>query len=100
MKDILNYAMNNNNNLGLISLNQEKAFDRVHHLYLFKLLMAYGFRDIFILWVSLLYNKAKCKVKVARVLSVPIKVQKGIRQCSLSYQLYTVVWLSNACFVS
>ncbi len=84
--------MYNENDLGLISLDQEKAFDRVEHAYLYDLLKAFGFGDGFISWVNLLYNEAECMVKIDGGLSVPIKVKRGIRQgCPLSGQLYSLV---------
>ncbi len=92
IRDIIDYAMYNENDLGLISLDQEKAFDRVEHAYLYDLLKAFGFGDGFISWVNLLYNEAECMVKIDGGLNVPIKVKRGIRQgCPLSGQLYSLV---------
>lgn len=92
MRDVIDYAMCKDYDLGLISLDQEKAFDRVEHAYLFDLLKAYGFGNGFISWVNLLYNEAECMVKIDGGLSVPIKVKRGIRQgCPLSGQLYSLV---------
>ncbi len=54
IRDIIDYAMYNENDLGLISLDQEKVFDRVEHAYLYDLLKAFGFGDGFITWVNLL----------------------------------------------
>lgn len=69
--------------------------------YIFELLKAYGFRDGFISWVSLLYKGDECMVKVAGGLNGLINVQRGIRQgCPLSGQLYTVVWSLYLYFVS
>ena len=71
--------------IGLISIDQEKAFDRVDHGYLFRMLNAFGLGDGFISWARLLYTRVACLVKVGRGLSRPVSVQRGIRQgCPLS----------------
>uniref|UniRef100_H3BW47 Reverse transcriptase domain-containing protein n=1 Tax=Tetraodon nigroviridis TaxID=99883 RepID=H3BW47_TETNG len=76
---------------GIVCLDQEKAFDRVDHSYLFSTLRAFGFGDGFIAWVSLLYRGAQCLVKTGAGLSRPIAVQRGIRQgCPISGQLYSL----------
>ncbi len=77
--------------VGLIALDQEKAFDRVDHNYLFNLLVVFGFGQGFIKWIQLLYTGASCMVKVGGGLSRPIVVSRGIRQgCPLSGQLYSI----------
>lgn len=76
---------------GLISLHQEKAFDRVDHKYLFDVMKAYGFGETFVNWVKLLYAGASCMVKVGGGLSQPISVSRGVRQgCPFSGHLYSL----------
>ena len=78
-------------NLGLVSLDQEKAFDRVDHEYLFNVMSVFGFGKSFVTCVKLLYAGASCMVKVGGGLSRPVWVRRGIRQgCPLSGQLYTL----------
>lgn len=92
VRDIFDFAFNNNINLGFLSLDQEKAFDRVDHAFLFETFKAFGFGDKFISMIRLLYNDATCMIKIAGGLSVPVKVNRGIRQgCPLSGQLYSIV---------
>lgn len=78
-------------NVGILPLDQEKAFDRVGHSYLFSALKAFGFGDAFLRRISLLYNGARCTVKTRSGLSQPVPVQRGIRQgCPISGQLYSL----------
>ena len=87
-------------NVGLLSLDQEKAFDRVDHQYLFKTMKAFGFGDVFLSWVNLLYAGASCMVKVGGGLSCPIPVERGIRQgCPISGQLYSLAIEPMLCFL-
>ena len=80
-----------NVNFGIVSLDQEKAFDRVDHSYLFSALWAFGIGDGFLAWIGVLYSGAQCMVKMGAELSWPIPVQRGIRQgCPLSGQLYSL----------
>lgn len=77
---------------GFISLDQEKAFDRIDHRYLFDVLEAFGLGKGFLKWVRILYTGAACMVKIGGGLSRPISVTRGIRQgCPLSGQLYSIV---------
>lgn len=77
--------------LGLLSIDKEKAFDRVDHVYLFKTLKAFGVGDSFISWVKLLYSGAAVVLKVGGRLSRPVTALRGIRQgCPLSGQLYSL----------
>ena len=68
-----------NVNVGVVSLDQEKAFD------LFSAFLAFGFGDGFVSWLSLLYHDAQCLVKMVVGLSRPIHDLWGIRQgCPIS----------------
>ncbi len=44
-----------NMNVGLVSLDQEKAFDRVDHDYLFNVLKVFGFGDKFVKLIIIIY---------------------------------------------
>lgn len=78
-------------NVGLVSLDQEKAFDRVDHFYLFKTLEAFGFGPQFIKFIRLLYNNIFSVLKINHGLSQPFPVCRGIRQgCPLSGMLYSL----------
>lgn len=91
IRDILDICKSFEMKVGLISLDQEKAFDRVGHGYLFDVLTAFGNGYSFLNMVKMLYSGAVCIVKVGGGLSRPIPVSRGFRQgCPLSGQLYSI----------
>ena len=76
---------------GLISIDQEKAFDRVEHQYLWKTLAASGFSPGFIASIQVLYCDIVSILKINGGLAESFAVQRGMRQgCSLSGMLYPV----------
>ena len=76
----------------LIFLDQEKAFDRVEHDFLFKTMRAFGIGDSFIDWLRVIYSNATTSVKVNGYLTDPIALERGLRQgCPLSPSLYVLV---------
>uniref|UniRef100_A0A3Q3ERM5 Reverse transcriptase domain-containing protein n=1 Tax=Labrus bergylta TaxID=56723 RepID=A0A3Q3ERM5_9LABR len=91
IRDVIDVCKIYNLNVGIVSLDQEKAFDRVDHSYLFSALRSFGFGDGFVSLVGLLYQDAQCLVKMGAGLSRPIPVRRGIRQgCPISGQLYSL----------
>lgn len=75
---------------GLISLDQEKAFDRVEHLYLWNTLEAFGISPKFISFIKTMYSNIESVLKINGGLSAPFKVQRGVRQgCAMSGMLYS-----------
>ncbi|KAK3514786.1 hypothetical protein QTP70_031014, partial [Hemibagrus guttatus] len=85
IRDILDVSRSLVVDLGLISLDQEKAFDRVEHQYLWKTLEAFGLSPSLIAMIKVLYQDVESVLKINGGLSAPFKVQRGIRQgCSLS----------------
>ena len=76
----------------LVTLDQEKAFDRVDHEFLMRLLSKFGFGPTFCGWVSLFYNNVFSRVICNGQLSKPISLGKGVRQgYPLSPLLYVLV---------
>ena len=91
MRDLLDVCKLYSIDVGIISLDQEKAFDRVDHGFLFSTLRAFGFGEGFVALLGLLDKEAFCLVKVGGGLSCPVQVQRGIRQgCPISGQLYSL----------
>ena len=78
-------------NFGLVSLDQEKDFDRVNHEYLFNVMSVLGFGERFLTCVKMLNAGVSCMVKVGGGLIRPVWVRRGIGQgCPLLGQLYTL----------
>lgn len=63
LRDMIDFNRSNNFNVGVLSLDQEKAFDQVDHKYLFTVLKQFGFGENFILYIKLLYFNAFVMVK-------------------------------------
>ncbi|KAG6933585.1 hypothetical protein G0U57_018924, partial [Chelydra serpentina] len=75
----------------LLSLDQEKAFDRVDHKYLLSTLQAFGFGPQFVGFLQVLYASAECLVRLNWTLTELVSFGRGVRQgCPLSGQLYAL----------
>ena len=76
----------------LVTLDQEKAFDRVDHEFLMRTLAKFGFGPSFCRWVGLFYNDVFSRVICNGDLSAPVFLWRGVRQgCPLSPLLYVLV---------
>ena len=90
-RNIMDYIEQKQLPVIFISLDQEKAFDRVSHSYMYDTLTAFGFDDAFIRWVKVLYEDVKSSVIVNNFISETLDIQRGVRQgCSLSMLLYVI----------
>ena len=68
----------------MISLDQEKAFDRVVHRYLFKTVKADNLGTYIETWIRTLYKNPQSQLVVNHTLSEPFSLTRSIRQdCSL-----------------
>lgn len=67
--DILDLCKSYDVHVGIVSLDKEKAFNRVDHSHLFAALRVFGFGE------GLLYSGAQCMVRMGAGLSRPIPVQ-------------------------
>ncbi|KAI5085645.1 hypothetical protein C0J45_2327, partial [Silurus meridionalis] len=75
----------------LVSLDVEKAFDRVEWDYLFLTLEKFGFGDRFVSWVKLLYSSPLASVRSNSVSSGYFTLYRGTRQgCPLSPLLFAL----------
>lgn len=64
----------------LLSLDAEKALDRVHWQYLEQTLIEMGFGEKFVSWFQLLYKKPKSKLRVNGHCSEYFNIERGVRQ--------------------
>lgn len=89
IRDVVN-QMKNEGGI-VLSLDFNKAFDRVEHSFLLQTLERFGFGPKFVSWINLLYSGAKSCVKCNGVLTDTFPVERSVRQgCPLSALLYSV----------
>ena len=89
LRDTLDYVNITNETGILLSLDQEKAFDRVDRSFLMNVFTTFGFGQDFQRWISVLYHGAFMRVIVNGFLTDPISLERGVRQGdSLSPLLY------------
>jgi hypothetical protein len=82
----------------IIALDQEKAYDRITHEYLFETLRAFNIPNTCINTIKSLYKNAHTKVVINGVLSSPFKVTRGVRQGDpLSCLLFDIAIEPLAC---
>ena len=91
-RNIIDYIKYKPTEICFISLDYEKAFDRIDLDFLFKCLEKYGFGTQFIKWIKLLYTDIYSSVITNNHVTNPFKIQRGVRQgCSLSPLVYVLV---------
>ena len=92
MWDVVHYASFSGQPIALLSLDQEKAFDRVDWGFMHSTLVSMGFGQSFVKWVDLFYTDASSAVSVNGYLSSFFSLSRGVRQgCPLSPLLYVLV---------
>ena len=98
LRDVLDYIDRTNETGILVSLDQEKAFDRVNRTFLSNLLSRFGFGPSFCFWINTLYNGANMRIIVNEWLSDAIPLSRRVRQGdSLSPLLYILCVETLAC---
>ena len=91
-RDVMRYARDKGIQAILVNLDQEKAFDRVDHGFLDKVLQTMNIGPVFRRWIKTFYTGICCIIKNNGNLSQPVWVQRGVRQgCPLSPLLYVLV---------
>ena len=90
LRDTLAFIERKNETGILLSLDQEKAFDRVDRSFLSNLLQHFGFGQWFQACIATLYKGAYTQILVNDFLTEPIYLARGVRQGdALSLMLYT-----------
>ena len=89
IQDILDYTEKGEIPGALISLDFEKAFDKLDWNFMLKCLQKYNFGPVFIKWIQIMYEKPSLVVKNNGFFSREIPMSAGIRQgCPVSALLF------------
>ena len=92
LRDVVDFTFFSDTPVAVLSLDQEKAFDRVDWSFMRATLSAMGFGSSFIAWVNLFYHRVQSSVNVNGYLSSFFGLCRGVRQgCILSPLLYVLV---------
>ena len=92
LRDLIDYATEKQEPAIRFTLDQEKAFDRVNHTFLVKVLEKYGFGPNFCNWIKTLYTASQSFIQNNGNLTLPVQIQRGVRQgCPISAYLYVIV---------
>jgi hypothetical protein len=63
VRDLITLVENDNLEGYIIKADQEKAFDRLSHEYMFTVLEKFGFGDVFVKWINIFYSEINSSVK-------------------------------------
>lgn len=92
VQDLIDCINDSKLKAALIFLDQEKAFDRMSHKFIFKTLRKFGFKDNFIGWIETLYSDISSNVMVNGFETFSFQIKRGVRQgCPLSPLLYVLM---------
>ena len=75
----------------VLSLDLNKAFDRVDHSYLYRVLEKMGFGHRLVGWIKRMYDRALSCVKINGIVTDTFRLERSVRQgCPLSALLYSL----------
>ena len=75
MRELIEISNRDNDTAAFIFLDQEKAFDRVNHEFLFKTMQIFGIGETFITWVWKIYSNATFILNINGFFSDKITLQ-------------------------
>lgn len=91
VRDVIEYMKRDGAGGVVVGIDWNKAFDRVEHDYLYRVLERFGFGGRMVGSVRRLYGSARSRVKVNGVLTDSFEVGRSVRQgCPLSALLYAI----------
>lgn len=90
-RELIHHSKIKNINSYIVSVNQEKAFDKVGREFLFRIVEKLGYSKIFINFIKKIYQNIKPIISNNGFLSNPFPLSRGVRQGSpLSLLLYII----------
>ncbi|CAM2099482.1 unnamed protein product [Caretta caretta] len=72
VRDLVEFGCRDGLSFALLSLDQEKAFNRMDHGYLLGTLQAFGFGSRFVGFLQVLYTSTECLVRLNWTLTAPV----------------------------
>lgn len=91
VRDLIDYCDIENVQGYIIKIDQQKAFDKVDHKYLFNVIEKFGFGMNFQKWIQIFYKDILSAVKCNGHLTPFFKVERSVRQgCPISAMLYVL----------
>ena len=96
LRDVVDFASSSGSPVTILSLDQDKAFDRVDWGFMVSTLKDMRFGPSFVSWVELFYCQVRSSVNVNGHLTDLFQLSRGVRQgCPLSPLLYVVLFAVN-----
>ena len=80
IRDLISLANLRGDNACILSIDQQKAYDRVSHEWIFKVLNHCNIGDSFLRWVKILNTGATSKILLNKILTSEYKLLRGVRQ--------------------
>ena len=91
LRDTIYFCQERNLNAYILSIDQEKAFDKLNRKFLYKILQKMNFGQKFINSIKAIYENTKGILMINGYASIAFDLSRGVRQgCPLSMPLYSL----------